>query len=109
MYIGSADFMTRNTQRRVEIACPILDPGVRWELAHDIEVLCRDNTKARLIGSDGSLSPIPRPEGEAPVDAQAVFLQEALQEQAETSTVLPPATSESDGFFTWLKKRLGRG
>ncbi len=109
MYIGSADFMTRNTQRRVEIACPILDPGVRRELAHDIEVLCRDNTKARLIGSDGSLSPIPRPEGEAPVDAQAVFLQEALQEQAETSTVLPPATSESDGFFTWLKKRLGRG
>lgn len=29
MYIGSADFMTRNTERRVEIACPVLDPAIR--------------------------------------------------------------------------------
>ncbi|MEA4956009.1 MAG: polyphosphate kinase 1 [Pseudoflavonifractor sp.] len=108
MYIGSADFMTRNTQRRVEIACPILDPDVRRDLAHDIDMLCRDNVKARLIGPDGSWSPVPRLEGEAPVDAQAVFLQEALREQAEVSAVPPPAPPEKNGFFTWLKRRLGR-
>jgi len=108
MYIGSADFMTRNTQRRVEIACPILDPDVRRDLAHDIDVLCRDNVKARLIGPDGGWSPGPRLEGEAPVDAQAVFLQEALREQAEVSAVPPPAPPEENGFFTRLKRRLGR-
>mgnify|MGYP000149276271 FL=1 len=37
MYIASADFMTRNTRRRVEVGCPILDPNVRakiWEVIH---------------------------------------------------------------------------
>ena len=41
VYIGSPDFMTRNTERRVEIACPVLDPRVKQQLLHDMSLLCR--------------------------------------------------------------------
>ena len=35
IYIGSADMMTRNTEKRVEVACPILDPELRRRVFHD--------------------------------------------------------------------------
>lgn len=72
MYLSSADFMTRNTQRRVEAACPILDPRLRLQLAHYIHILCHDTCKSRLMGPDGSLSPTP--EGSPPLNAQDLLL-----------------------------------
>ena len=54
LYISSADFMTRNTQRRVEIACPVLDSWCRNRLFHIIEALQKDNQKARILLSDGT-------------------------------------------------------
>lgn len=53
MYISSADFMTRNTERRVEIACPIQDPSIRKRIHAYLDLCFRDNTKARTLGSDG--------------------------------------------------------
>lgn len=53
MYISSADFMTRNTERRVEIACPILDPKIRQQLHSYIDLCLNDNTKARNLGANG--------------------------------------------------------
>ena len=54
MYISSADLMTRNTERRVEIACPIDSPEVRARL-HDILFAMRhDTVKARVLQPDGS-------------------------------------------------------
>ena len=53
MYISSADFMTRNTERRVEIACPILDSSIRREIHVILDCCFRDNLKARRMKSDG--------------------------------------------------------
>ena len=53
-YISSADLMTRNLNRRVEIACPIFDPDVRMQLRWMLLCQLRDNMKASIALSDGS-------------------------------------------------------
>ena len=53
LYISSADFMTRNTERRVEIAVPIMDASVRSRIHHYLELCFADNTKARSMDKDG--------------------------------------------------------
>lgn len=54
MYISSADLMTRNIVRRVEIACPIYDPEIRREVESIMDVILNDDKKATLLLSDGS-------------------------------------------------------
>ena len=76
LYLSSADFMTRNTERRVEIACPVLDPWCRKRLFGIVEQLQRDNQKARLLQSDGTY--VPRPAGDEPFDCQAYFQREIV-------------------------------
>ena len=49
MYLSSADWMTRNLNRRVEVAFPIYDQDVFDELRHVLDLQCADNTKARII------------------------------------------------------------
>lgn len=88
IYIGSADLMTRNTQRRVEIACPVLDPEVRRRIAGYIELFCSDNVKARNMLMNGRYVPVPREEGEPCIDLQAELMAEAVREarEAENTT-----------------------
>ena len=45
VYIGSADMMTRNTEKRVEVACPVFDEGIKRRLIHDLKVMLSDNVK----------------------------------------------------------------
>ena len=54
LYISSADLMTRNTERRVEIACPVLDPDIKQRILDMIEIMLADNTKAWDQLADGS-------------------------------------------------------
>ena len=54
VYIGSADMMTRNTEKRVEVACPIYDDAIKRRLIHDLKVMLADNVKARIMTSDGT-------------------------------------------------------
>ncbi len=53
-YISSADLMTRNTERRIEVACPIYDKDIKAELEHIQETAWQDTVKARELLSDGS-------------------------------------------------------
>ncbi|MCL2045144.1 MAG: polyphosphate kinase 1 [Oscillospiraceae bacterium] len=53
LYISSADLMTRNTERRVEVACPILDPDIKERIFGLIELMLSDNVKAWDQQSDG--------------------------------------------------------
>jgi len=49
VFISSADWMTRNIDRRVEVGCPIYDPVLKQRIIDIIELQCLDNTKARII------------------------------------------------------------
>lgn len=81
IYIGSADMMTRNTEKRVEVACPILDPDIKRQINHYLKVMLSDNIKARVLQSDGTYRK--REQKEPFVDSQAVFMEEALQRAKE--------------------------
>ena len=52
MYISSADWMPRNLNRRIEIACPIYDDEIRAELKEMLTIQLRDNTKARILDAE---------------------------------------------------------
>lgn len=49
IYLSSADFMTRNLDRRVEVGFPIIDPVIKKEIRDIINIQLKDNTKARVI------------------------------------------------------------
>ena len=49
MYIGSADWMTRNLDRRIEVCTPIYDEDIKSELKHMLDIQLADNVKARLF------------------------------------------------------------
>lgn len=104
LYIGSADLMTRNTERRVEIACPVLDPAVRRQIRHYVELYCSDNVKARVLQPDGSYTRVERPEGAPAVDAQAALMEEAERE-ALAAVQAPPVQERKRSL---LARFLGR-
>ena len=78
IYISSADFMTRNTIHRVEVAAPILDKTLQQQVADMIQVCLSDNVKAREGQPDGSFIRLSPAEGEAPICAQDALYQKAL-------------------------------
>lgn len=75
IYIGSADWMQRNLDRRVELLAPIIDPKLRKHIKEDLLDLClRDNVKARRLQPDGSYERVGASEGEERVDSQTHFI-----------------------------------
>ena len=56
VYIASADFMTRNTLRRVEVAAPILDEKIKARVIDMFDLMLTDNVQARVMRPDGSYS-----------------------------------------------------
>lgn len=86
IYLSSADMMTRNTEHRVEIAFPVLDPTCRALVHEYMGVQLRDNVKARSLTSDGTWVPVERKEGEKPFNSQE-FLLERTYRNAESAAV----------------------
>ena len=74
-YLGSADWMPRNLDRRVELVFPVVDPLSRSRLAHILDVLFADNVKARELRPDGVMAK--RPRGRRTIRAQEIFWEEA--------------------------------
>ena len=83
LFISSADFMTRNTERRVEVAAPIRDPHIKARLLEIFGIMLRDNVKARVQKPDGSYAKKTRSEGEAALDTQLFFYKEAYRRVLE--------------------------
>ncbi len=79
IYIGSADYMSRNTIRRVEVAAPVEDERLKKRIREMFAVLMNDNVKARIMGSDGVYTHAARKDGEAPLNAQEYFYEEAYK------------------------------
>lgn len=69
-YISSADMMTRNTDKRVEIAAPLLDKAVEEQVCSYLELMLSDNVKAMHLCEDGVYRPAVRAEGEKEINGQ---------------------------------------
>lgn len=79
IYIGSADYMSRNTIRRVEVAIPVEDEKIKKRLWDMFRTLMSDNVKARVMMSDGTYLHVVRKEGEETVNSQEFFYKEAYR------------------------------
>ena len=84
VYIGSADFMTRNTIRRVEVAVPILDKQIQSRLDHMFEMMMNDDEKGKELIRKGIY--VSRELNEVKMDSQELFYAMAYS-QAEKNTV----------------------
>lgn len=80
IYISSADFMTRNILRRVEVAAPIEDPDIRMQIQEMFVTMLSDNRKARSMNNKGIYKI--EPSDNAPLNSQEVFLQQAYDNAA---------------------------
>ncbi len=81
-YISSADWMTRNTLRRVEVACPVLADDLKQRLDEIFDVIWRDNSSARDQQPDGAYIRR-RPGTNKPLNCQAWLYDEAYRRVAE--------------------------
>ncbi len=74
VFIGSADWMTRNLDRRVEVVTPVLDPQLKDYLKDTVlAAYLRDNVKARVMNSDGTYERPAMAPGEEPFNSQLFF------------------------------------
>ncbi len=76
IYMGSADWMPRNLDRRVEIVFPVLDDELKKKAYHVLEVELADNIKARVMDAEGNYEKLDR-RGKEKVNSQLVFCEEA--------------------------------
>ncbi len=89
IYISSADFMTRNTIRRVEVAAPVRSPELRKRVLHIFDIMMRDNVKARIQLPDGTYKRISPTKGENALMAQQYFIDEAAAAAAANAMKKP--------------------
>lgn len=82
-YIASADFMTRNTVRRVEVAAPVYNVKLQEKLQEMFDIMLSDNQKARQLGPDGNYQRVINEK--APVNSQEYFYAEAYHEIQKSS------------------------
>ncbi len=81
VYIASADFMTRNTLRRVEVAAPVYDPDLKLQIIEMFITMLSDNQKAKEEDSEGNYK---RPENQdTPLNSQEFFYQQAYDQAME--------------------------
>lgn len=98
MYISSADLMTRNTERRVEIACPIDDPAVRTRLHDILYAMQHDTVKARVLQPDGTYCK--KPAVQDPICAQDLLMQQAIENARKQAAQPTP----HPGFLEKIRK-----
>ena len=109
IYIGSADMMTRNTEKRVEVACPVLDEQIRRQINHDLKVMLSDNVKVRVMQKDGTYTKrkLKDESSGKMIDSQAVFMEEALKAAEEVQKKeQAKAQKKSGGFATNLVRKI---
>ena len=98
MYISSADLMTRNTERRVEIACPIDDPTVRTRLHDILYAMQHDTVKARVLQPDGTYCK--KPAVQDPICAQDLLMQQVIENARKQAAQPAP----HPGFLEKIRK-----
>ncbi len=100
VYISSADFMTRNTLRRVEVAAPVLDADLRGRLTEMFQILLRDDRQARELRPSGEYVRV-QDRGDS-LNAQEYFYQEAYRRAGEEPEPQPAAAAKR-GLWSRLR------
>ena len=101
IYMGSADWMPRNLDRRVEIVFPVEDKKIKKELEHVLDLEFRDNVKAHLLQPDGTYVK-PDKRGKTQINSQMEFCMEATEKaslhkhEEKKSRVFIPAEPAED-------------
>lgn len=120
VYISSADFMTRNTERRVEVAAPLLDKKIADRAVNIFETMLRDNVKAREQDSEGNYHHVIPKEGEPRLNSQIYFYEQAYKaaeeaqnapaepEKNEVKTAAPKPTAKPGNDRATLKVKARR-
>ena len=99
--MGSADWMPRNLDRRVEIVFPVEDEKIKKELEHVLDLEFRDNVKAHLLQTDGTYTKQDK-RGKVQINSQMEFCMEATEKaalhkhEAKKSRVFIPAEPAED-------------
>jgi polyphosphate kinase len=78
-WIGSADLMPRNLDRRIEVLAPVEDARLRADVAGILDALQADTRLAWTLGADGAWRRVEPPAGARPVSAQEVLMRRALK------------------------------
>lgn len=99
-YCGSADWMPRNLERRVEILFPVEDPGLREKLKHILQSQLRDNMKAHILQPDGNYEKVDK-RGKELYCAQEAFCREAaaqgtVRQQVQDTRLFIPETNSDE-------------
>ena len=102
VYISSADFMTRNTEKRVEVAAPILDSSLAERVCGIFNTILRDNVKARELCADGKYRRVSS-DGNPPLNSQIWFYEQAYK--ANDNSSVPIAESKPDNSSVKVKIR----
>lgn len=79
IYISSADFMTRNTIRRVEVATPVYDDGIKERILRMFNTMLCDNVKARIMANDGNYYKKDAVDGVSRLNSQEYFYDEVVK------------------------------
>ena len=103
IYISSADMMTRNTEKRVEIAAPIKEIRLKKDILAYLELQMKDNVKARLIDQDGNLYKIESTDEK--IDSQDIMMQRAIEEAPKKVEETP---KDNKGFFDLIRDFLSK-
>ncbi len=78
IYMGSADWMPRNLDRRVEIIFPLLEEDIKAKAYHILDMELQDTVKARVLGADGQYTRVDK-RGKAIINSQELFCEEAKE------------------------------
>ena len=81
--LSSADFMTRNIERRIEVACPIKDIEAKEYIEDLIDLVLHDNVKARVKTSSDKYEKLPLNKGDQHINSQLMLFEKAYESSAE--------------------------
>ncbi|MBO8463304.1 MAG: polyphosphate kinase 1 [Firmicutes bacterium] len=86
VYMGSADWMPRNLDNRIEIVFPILDESVKKEVINSMKMQLKDNVKAHILKKDGSYQKVERVDGDT-FQSQEYFIKQAYRRKESSEKI----------------------
>jgi len=102
IFLSSADMMTRNTDKRVEVACPVYDADIKKRILSDLNLMLSDNVKGRIMDTGGEYQPIE--DEKPPLNSQETFMEMAMSAKELPLSTKREKGMEEAGFWERFKK-----